>query len=395
MARSRLHELSEHGVSVWVDSLSREMLETGELDAAHRRGRRRRRDLESDDLREGALDRRLVRRAASRRARALRRHEGGLLRARGRGHQARVRSPASGVGADRAASTGSSRSRSTPISRTSATRRSSRRSCLTELVDRPNLFVKIPATVPGLGAIEDSIAGRALDQRDAHLLARAATRPSPRRTSAGSSGSSRRAAIRPTSRRSRASSSRASTPRPTAASPRSAARICRDGSPSTTRSSRTSTTSRSSPGARWDALAAAGARPQRCLWASTSTKNPAYRDVLYVEELIGPDTVNTMPFETIAAFQDHGVCARDAHRGRRRGAGAARRARRRRRRLRRRHGHARARRRPEVLGLVRLAARGHRREARRPRVAERAADPRQAARSATVSGSSCPSGCRP
>src|SRR5262249_20982814 len=60
-------------------------------------------------------------------------------------------------------------------------------------------------------------------------------------------------------------------------------------------------------GPRWEALASAGARPQRCLWASTSTKNPAYRDVLYVEELIGPATVNTMPFETIAAFQDHGV----------------------------------------------------------------------------------------
>ena len=59
-------------------------------------------------------------------------------------------------------------------------------------------------------------------------------------------------------------------------------------------------------GSRWEALAAEGARPQRCLWASTSTKNPAYRDVLYVEQLIGPNTVNTMPFETIAAFQDHG-----------------------------------------------------------------------------------------
>jgi transaldolase len=45
---------------------------------------------------------------------------------------------------------------------------------------------------------------------------------------------------------------------------------------------------------------------QRPLWASTSTKNPAYRDVLYVEELIGPDTVNTMPPETVKAFQDHG-----------------------------------------------------------------------------------------
>ena len=62
-------------------------------------------------------------------------------------------------------------------------------------------------------------------------------------------------------------------------------------------------------GPRWSTLAAKGARPQRCLWASTSTKNPAYRDVLYVEELIGPDTVNTMPAETIAAFQDHGVVA--------------------------------------------------------------------------------------
>jgi transaldolase len=59
-------------------------------------------------------------------------------------------------------------------------------------------------------------------------------------------------------------------------------------------------------GAQWDALAAAGATPQRCLWASTSTKNPEYRDVLYVEELIGPDTVNTMPRETVEAFQDHG-----------------------------------------------------------------------------------------
>ena len=60
-------------------------------------------------------------------------------------------------------------------------------------------------------------------------------------------------------------------------------------------------------GPRWEFLAAKGATPQRCLWASTSTKNPAYRDVMYVEELIGDDTVNTMPLETIEAFQDHGV----------------------------------------------------------------------------------------
>jgi transaldolase len=59
-------------------------------------------------------------------------------------------------------------------------------------------------------------------------------------------------------------------------------------------------------GARWERLAAAGARVQRPLWASTSTKNPAYSDVLYVEELIGPHTVNTMPEETLQAFADHG-----------------------------------------------------------------------------------------
>src|SRR5262249_7977681 len=59
----------------------------------------------------------------------------------------------------------------------------------------------------------------------------------------------------------------------------------------------------------WAGLAAAGAHPQRCLWASTSTKNPAYRDVLYIEGLIGPDTVNTMPQSTLLAFQDHGRVA--------------------------------------------------------------------------------------
>ena len=62
-------------------------------------------------------------------------------------------------------------------------------------------------------------------------------------------------------------------------------------------------------GPRWDALAAKGAQLQRPLWASTSTKNPAYRDVLYVEQLIGPDTVNTMPPATLEAFRDHGVVA--------------------------------------------------------------------------------------
>ncbi|MEM9518572.1 MAG: transaldolase [Actinomycetota bacterium] len=63
-------------------------------------------------------------------------------------------------------------------------------------------------------------------------------------------------------------------------------------------------------GPRWDALVARGARVQRPLWASTSTKNPAYPDTLYVDELIGPDTVNTLPDNTLEAFEDHGTVAR-------------------------------------------------------------------------------------
>ena len=63
-------------------------------------------------------------------------------------------------------------------------------------------------------------------------------------------------------------------------------------------------------GARWDALAARGARLQRPLWASTSTKNPEYVDTLYVDTLIGPDTINTLPEATLDAWEDHGTLAR-------------------------------------------------------------------------------------
>jgi transaldolase len=63
-------------------------------------------------------------------------------------------------------------------------------------------------------------------------------------------------------------------------------------------------------GSRWEALKSKGANPQRPLWASTSTKNPDYPDLLYVDNLIGPDTVNTLPDHTIDAFQDHGTVKR-------------------------------------------------------------------------------------
>jgi transaldolase len=67
-------------------------------------------------------------------------------------------------------------------------------------------------------------------------------------------------------------------------------------------------------GERWEALAAKGAQVQRVLWASTGTKNPAYPDTMYVDELIGPATVNTVPPKTLDAFIDHGTVARTVDR---------------------------------------------------------------------------------
>ena len=177
---------------------------------------------------------------------------------------------------------------------------------LTELVGRPNLFVKIPATVPGLGAIEDSIAaGRSINvtlifslERYA-AVAEAYVRGLERLVAAGGD---------PTYVASVASFfvSRVDTE-----ADRRLAEVGREDLQGRLAVDNAKLAYQHYldvfSGSRWDALAAAGARPQRCLWASTSTKNPAYRDVLYVEDLIGPATVNTMPFETISAFQDHGV----------------------------------------------------------------------------------------
>ena len=68
-------------------------------------------------------------------------------------------------------------------------------------------------------------------------------------------------------------------------------------------------------GSRWEALAAKGARPQRPLWASTSTKDPSYPDTIYMDALIGPHTVNTAPLQTIEAFADHGTVALTVNKG--------------------------------------------------------------------------------
>ncbi len=176
---------------------------------------------------------------------------------------------------------------------------------LHELVERPNAYVKIPGTEPGLGAIEDCIAlGRSINvtlifslERYA-AVAEAYVRGLERLAADGGDLSQVLSVASFFVSRVDTEADR---------------RLEEVGRPDLHGKLAIANAKlayqhylATFAGERWDALAAAGARPQRCLWASTSTKNPAYRDVLYVEELIGPDVVNTMPLETVAAFQDHG-----------------------------------------------------------------------------------------
>jgi transaldolase len=176
---------------------------------------------------------------------------------------------------------------------------------LHEEVDRPNLFVKIPATQPGLGPIEDCIAkGRSINITLIFSLERyrevveAYLRGIERLVESGGD---------PTRVASVASFfvSRVDTEADKRLEALGNSELQGKLAIANAKLAYQHYLEAFS-GERWERLAAAGASKQRCLWASTSTKNPAYRDVLYVEELIGPQTVNTMPIETIQAFQDHG-----------------------------------------------------------------------------------------
>jgi transaldolase len=175
-------------------------------------------------------------------------------------------------------------------------------------IERPNLYVKIPATKPGLAAIEDCIAhGKSINVTLIFSLERhretieAYLRGLERLVAAGGDPSAvysvasffvSRVDTETDKRLEEIGTKEALALRGKlgVANARIAYRHYQE----------------TFSGPRWEFLAGKGAHPQRCLWASTSTKNPEYRDVLYVEELIGPDTVNTMPEETIEAFQDHG-----------------------------------------------------------------------------------------
>ena len=197
---------------------------------------------------------------------------------------------------------------------------------LHERIDLPNLMVKIPATAEGVPAIQPDDHRGAQHQRHPDLqpgplrrgdrglhvrpggLGRRRRRPEP--------GPQRGVVLRqPGRHRGRPPPGQASATR---------ARRCR-ARPRWPRPSWPTSSSRSaSPapaGRRWRAK---GAHVQRPLWASTSTKNPAYPDLLYVDSLIGPDTVNTMPDATVAAFLDHGTVRPHRRRRRRRGPGPSR-----------------------------------------------------------------------
>jgi transaldolase len=173
-------------------------------------------------------------------------------------------------------------------------------------VDRPNLLVKIPATKPGLAAIEDVIAqGHSINvtlifslQRYADV-AESYTRGIERLIAAGGDPSTVASVASFFVSRIDTEADR---------------RLDQIGGHDELKGKLAIANAklayqhykRAFSGERWEYLAGKGATPQRVLWASTSTKNPDYRDTIYVEELIGADTVNTMPEETIHDFQDHG-----------------------------------------------------------------------------------------
>ena len=176
MASTPLQQLADHGQSVWIDYLSRTFVEDGDLAGLVERGRRRR-HLQPDDLPGRDRRGRRLRRPDPRGARAPRREPKEIFLAlAARRHPRRLRRPAPGLGRGRAARTAGSRSRSTRTSRTTPRRTIAEAKRLHALVDRPNLFIKIPATQEGLPAIEETIAGRHPGQRDADLLARAPPR---------------------------------------------------------------------------------------------------------------------------------------------------------------------------------------------------------------------------
>src|SRR5829696_161624 len=314
MANSRLHRLSEAGVSVWIDNLSRDLIQSGELERMMREdavvgitsnptifqkaissG-----DAYDEQLREVLEEEKdpteiFIRLAAKDVTDAC-----DLLR--------KVWDEGGGKDGYVSIEVDPTLAYDTEGTVAQAIR-------FHKLIDRPNLFVKIPATKPGLPAIEDMIAkGKSINVtlifslRRYVEVARAYIRGLERLVAGGGD---------PSTVASVASFfvSRVDT--------EADKRLDETGGHDKLKGKLAIANAKLAyqrykelfSGESWAFLVSKGATPQRPLWASTSTKNPEYRDVMYVEELIGRETVNTMPEETINAFQDHGKVALSPEQG--------------------------------------------------------------------------------
>jgi transaldolase len=306
MAESNLHKLSKRGQSVWIDSLSRTMLESGELAR-----------LMKDDAVVGVTTNPTIFQKAISQGDAYDEQLKDLLESETDSKEIFLQLSARDVEAalDLLAKVHEADAQDGYVSwEVDPTLAYDREATFDEAMrlhawlDRANLYVKIPATKPGLGAIEDCIANeKSINvtlifslQRHAEVV-EAYLRGLERLVASGGDPSKvhsvasffvSRVDTEADRRLDEIGSKQALALRGKLgiANAKLAYEQYRQ----------------AFSGPRWEFLEGKGATPQRCLWASTSTKNPEYRDVMYVEELIGPHTVDTMPVETVAAFQDHG-----------------------------------------------------------------------------------------
>src|SRR6266536_1886695 len=306
MAKSKLHELSEHGQSVWIDFLSREMLQTGKLA----------RLMEEDAVVGVTSNPTIFQKAISEGERYDEQLKEVLAREEDLKEiylQLTARDISDALDLLRPVWDGTNGLDGYVLWEVDpklaydrdATFEEAKR--LHDWIEKPNLYVKIPATEPGLGAIEEMIAsGRNINVTLSFALERhqevmeAYIRGVERLVESGGDLSTVHSVAS-------FFVSRVDT--------ETDKRLDQIGGEATKLKGKLAIANAKLAyqnyleifaGPRWEALEARGATKQRCLWASTSTKNPDYRDVMYVEELIGPETVDTMPEETIQAFQDHG-----------------------------------------------------------------------------------------
>jgi transaldolase len=310
MAKSRLHELSELGQSVWIDYLSRDLIHQGELERMMR-----------EDAVVGVTSNPTIFQKAISHGNAYDEQLRELMEEHCEtvdaffGLAEKDVSDACdllrGVWEETAGGDGYVSIEVDPNLAYDREATFEQAKELHETISKPNLFVKIPGTEPGIGAIEDSIAaGRSINitllfSLDRHKEVIEAYLHGIERLIEDGGDPSRVASVASyfVSRVDTEADKRLEAIGTEEALALRGKLAIANAKLAYQNYLEVFTSDR------WKALEAKGATRQRCLWASTSTKNPEYRDVLYVEELIGPETVDTMPEETIQAFQDHGEVA--------------------------------------------------------------------------------------